>query len=173
MNQQHTPREKQFLSVDFVTALSFEDCSARLRCCDENLKQVVAVAEDGSFSLRRTVGEAGTEVTFWGTLEPRERGTWVWGTIFEDREARLHSQPWIPAFVMIVMLFMAIEATMRGATNEVVAWLAVLAGVVALVVWRWRRRYRHGLQLVEWVYETLYVPLPHDAPQQRESQPEA
>lgn len=173
MSQQQVPREKQFLSVDFVTALSFEDCSARLRCCDEDLQQVVALAEDGSFSLRRTADD-GTEVTFWGTLEPRARGTWVWGTIFEDREAKRHTPPWIPAFVMIVMLFMAIEAAMRGAVNEVAAWLVVLAGVVALAVWRWRRRYRHGLELVEWVYETLYVPPPHDAPQRtREPSPDS
>lgn len=162
--------EKQFLSVDFVTALTYEECADRLGCCDDALNQVVALTEDGSFSLRRTISDSGAEVKFWGTLEQRDRGTWVWGTIFEDREDGVGFQPWIPAFAVIVMLFLALEAMLRGATNEVAAWLIVLVGLAALAIWRWRRRYRHGLKLVEWVYETLYVPPPHAAPQQPESQ---
>lgn len=155
--------EKQFLSVDFVTALSFMECVDRLRCCDDALNQVTSMAGDGSFSLRRTISESGTDVKFWGTLEPRDRGTWVWGTIFENRDEGLRFQPWMPAFVVIVMLFLALDAMIRGALVEVVVWLAVLAGLGLLGIWRWRRRYRHGLRLVEWVYEVLYVPPPHEA----------
>lgn len=164
---------KQFLSVDFVTALSFEECKDLLRCCDEAEHQTLTVSEDGSFSLRRTVDAGRSVVTFWGTLEPVERGTWVWGTIFEDRAPRWYIQSWIPAFAVSVMLFMLIEALLRDAFREVAIWLGILLtlGIATIITWRWR--YRHGLALVEWVYETLYAPPQDDRKRRRSQSPDA
>lgn len=159
----HRP-QKQFLSVDFVTALTMQECVERLSCCDEELNQSVTLADDRSFALRRHFAEENVEVMFWGTMEEHERGTWVWGTIFQDRPKGLRLQPWIPAFVVLVMLFMAGEAAIRGAGREVVAWLGILIALALFALWRWWRRYRHGLVMVEWVYETLYVPTHHRSP---------
>lgn len=155
-------RTKQFLSVDFVTALPLDECTQLLQHCDNDQRQTVTVAEDGSFSLRRTIAKDSSEISFWGTLETVERGTWVWGTIFEERREGIHSYPWIPAFVVIVMLFMALEAFLRDAFQQAAIWLGILVvlGLIALVRWRWR--YRHGLAMVEWVYELLYVRPPHE-----------
>jgi hypothetical protein len=150
-------RTKQFLSVDFVTATPLDECIELLKCCDEDMNQTVTIAEDGSFSLQRTFVDDDTEISFWGTLETVDRGTWVWGTIFEERSEGWHSQDWIPAFIVIVTLFMVLEAILSDAFTQAAIWLGILLtfGLIALLRWRWR--YRHGLMVVEWVYELLYV----------------
>lgn len=152
---------KQFLSVDFVTATPLDECIKLLECCPKDMNQTITIAEDGSFSLQRTFNDD-TEISFWGTLETVERGTWVWGTIFEERLESWHSQTWLMAFVVIVMLFLMMEAILRDAFNQAAIWLGILLalGLIAIVRWRWR--YRHGLVMVEWVYELLYVRPPSE-----------
>lgn len=147
---------QQFLSVDFVTALTVEECEQRLRCCDEVLGQQVTLGEDGSFSVRRSLGERG-DVRFWGTLQATERGTWVWGTIFQKRQGRWHIQPWLASFAVVVLVLMALDALRRGANQVALTWAIVLILLALLGGWRWYRRYRHGLRLVAWIYEVLYV----------------
>ncbi len=151
---------QQFLSIDFVTALALDECVTRLHGCGDEAEGEVVVHEDGSFALHCTFSEDGAVVRFWGTLETHARGTWVWGTIFEDRPEGWHLQPWIPAFVVTGLLFLAFEALTRGVFDRMAQWVGVLFVLGVLAMWRWYRRYRHGLRIVSWVYEMLYVPPP-------------
>ncbi|GIV82254.1 MAG: hypothetical protein KatS3mg051_1608 [Anaerolineae bacterium] len=81
-------RRLKFLSVDFVTALSVEECQEHLRRYAETSGQRVHLQEDGSFALRQSVGGDGPlTVALWGTLEAVPRGTWVWGTVIETARA--------------------------------------------------------------------------------------
>ncbi|MEW6580781.1 MAG: hypothetical protein AB1435_16525, partial [Chloroflexota bacterium] len=84
MSEGERGRRLKFLSVDFVTAMSVEECQECLRRCAAESGQRVSLLDDGSFALRRTVGDGGPQtVAFWGTLEAVARGTWVWGTVVE------------------------------------------------------------------------------------------
>lgn len=155
-------RTKQFLTVDFVTALPLDECLDRLRTGGDQPHQDVTIVEDSSIAIRRIIPKSSSEITFWGTLEPFERGSWVWGTVFEERREGVQTHPWILVFVVIVILFMGLEALLRNAFSQAAIWLAILLvlGLIALVRWYWR--YRHGLAMVEWIYELLYIPPQRD-----------
>lgn len=155
-----TDTQQQFLSIDFVTALSLDECIVRLNDCDHTAQHEVVIDDDGGFALHCTFSENGVEVRFWGTLEAHARGTWVWGTIFEDRAEQWNLQSWIPAFVVAALLFLAFEALMRAAFDRMALWIGALLIIGVWAIWRWYRRYRHGLRIVSWVYELLYVPPP-------------
>jgi len=74
----------RFLSVDFITARTLDDCRDRLLRGERLPGQSLLLQDDNSFSIRRTLeGSEPSEVRFWGTLERVPRGTWVWGTVIQ------------------------------------------------------------------------------------------
>ena len=152
------------LSVDFVTALPLDECHARLLESAEHDDLNLMVGDDGSFALRRVRDDdSGAEVRFWGTLEEVERGTWVWGAILEDvedDEAEDHMTP-LRAFVVVLLLFLGAEALLRDDLRMVAFWGGTLVFLTVVGVLLWRRSYRHALEVVDWIYRTLYVPPLH------------
>jgi hypothetical protein len=153
--------------VDFVTALSVDDCRARLEEAAARDALQLTLADEGSFALRRAVGDSqDAEVRFWGTLETVERGTWVWGAILEDvvdEDAEDHISP-LRAFVVVGLLFLGAEALLRDDLRMMFFWGGTLVFLAVVAVLVWRRTYRHALALVNWIYETIYVPAPRANP---------
>ena len=153
-------QKHHFLSVDFVTARSVADCQDCLIHCSQVASQSLTLNEDGSFAIRRvvTAGERPNEVKFWGTLEPARRGTWVWGTVIEMSSPTRDRQVYILGGVALVLALIAADGWLRGATP--VTWIAggllLVVGVIA--IWLWQGRHYDALQVVNWVYETLYIP---------------
>ncbi len=161
MSEGERGRRLKFLSVDFVTAMSVEECQECLRRCAAESGQRVSLLDDGSFALRRTVGDGGPQtVAFWGTLEAVARGTWVWGTVVETGVRRAGRWVYGMAFVALLLLLAALESGLRGAWGTALLWLAVVAGIGLLAARLWWHRHRHAMQVVNWVYDTLYVPAP-------------
>jgi len=154
-------RQRPRLSVDFVTALSVEECRLRLQESADRDQLQLTLSDDEGFTLRRPFGDdPEAEVRFWGTLEEVERGTWVWGAILEeagDEEAEDHISP-LRAFVVVGLLFLAAEALLRDDLRMMAFWAGALVFLAAAAVILWRRTYRHALELVTWIYEAIYVP---------------
>ena len=161
------------LSVDFVTALSLDECHERLREAADLDSLNLMLREDGGFALRRPPSsDSGRDVRFWGTLEEVERGTWVWGAILEDVEdddGDDHVTP-LRAFVVVLLLFMAAEALLRDDLRMVAFWAGTLVFLTVVAGLVWRRRYRYGLEVVDWIYRTLYLPPPKGQKSGRERQ---
>ena len=155
---------QQLLSLDFVTALTVDECRACLRQPPLVDGQSVLLQDDNGFSIRRLMGDdtKQVEVRFWGTLQPVDRGTWVWGTVVRDTGAQGRVQAYIPVLAVIAALFMIAEFMLRADVGAVVFWAGLLAalGLWTLIVWR--RRNRHALRVMNWVLETLYVPPEHE-----------
>jgi hypothetical protein len=149
-----------FLSVDFVTARTVADCQECLIHCSQVASQSLTLNEDGSFAIKRVViaGERPNEVKFWGTLEPARRGTWVWGTVIEVSSPRRDRQVYSSGIVAVVLAVIAADGLLRGAhlVTTIAGLLLLAVGVIA--VWLWQGRHHDALQVVNWVYETLYIP---------------
>ncbi len=155
------------LSVDFVTALPVEECRERLQEAADRDQLQFTLSDEGGFALRRPFGDDSTsELRFWGTLEPVDRGTWVWGAILEDvddEEVEDHISP-LRAFVVVGLLFLAAEALLRDDLRMMAFWSGALIFLAVVGVLVWRRTYRQALELVTWIYEAIYVPPPRGTP---------
>ena len=158
MSQTDRPRKLKFLSVDFVTALTIDECRECLVHCNPVADYYVSLQDDNSFSVQRVIpGDKPREVRFWGTLQPVERGTWVWGTIIETTEADRRKPTFVLVFAVAILLALVIEALLRNAAQEALIFAGVLLVLGIVVGQLWRRRHRHGLQVANWVYETLFM----------------
>ncbi len=156
-------RRLKFLSVDFVTALSVAECQDYLRRYAETSGQRVHLQEDGSFALRQTVGGDGPlTVALWGTLEAVPRGTWVWGTVIETGARRAGWWVYLLGLLGVMLLVLSLEAALRGAWTMAAATLLVVIALGLLAARLWWRRHRYAMQMVNWVYETLYVAPPRE-----------
>jgi hypothetical protein len=158
------------LSVDFVTALSLEECRACLRQADPVKGQNVSVWEDNSFTVRCCApdGEK-TGTSFWGTLEPREFGTWVWGTSIE-KSGGGSEWPSRGTTVLLLILFALVAGALtRSDPRLLVIAAALLAGALLWRFWTWRRRHSEALRVIGWVWETLYVPIREARPDEAEA----
>jgi hypothetical protein len=161
MSEGERGRRLKFMSVDFVTAMGIEECQECLRHCAAEGGQRLSLLDDGSFALRCTVGDGGPPaIAFWGTLEAVERGTWVWGTVVETGARR--AGRWVYGMTLLALLLAlaALEAGLRGAWETTLLWLAIVVAIGLLAARLWWHRHRHAMQVVHWVYDTLYVPAP-------------
>lgn len=153
-------QSQPILSVDFVTALSLDECRERLQHTDPAQGQHVAVWDDHSFTVRCCHPNRDQAVArFWGTLEPRERGTWVWGTSIEETSAR---PEWPSRRTSALFIALIVLATAALTLRDVRAlWIAALLVAVSALwrIWTWRRRHYDALQVIRWIWETLYVPI--------------
>jgi len=151
---------QQLLSLDFVTALTVEECRVCLRQPPLVDGQSVLLQDDDGFSVRRLMGDENkqVEVRFWGTLQPVDRGTWVWGTVVRDTGAKGRVQTYVPVMAVIAALFLMAEFVLRADSGAIAFWavLLVVLGLWTVIVWR--RRHRYALRVMNWVLETLYVP---------------
>jgi hypothetical protein len=122
------------LSVDFVTARSLDECRALLERADPARGQYVSLWDDHSFTVRccRATSEQAV-ARFWGTLEPRERGTWVWGTSIEDSGK---NPEWSPRLTKVLWITLIVLATAALTLSDLrPLWIAALV----LAVWAlWR-----------------------------------
>jgi hypothetical protein len=151
------------MTVDFMTELSVAECRAWLaHAASQTDRQIVEIWDDDSFTIRCCADQGDPYIArFWGTLEARKGGTWVWGTTLEDAEARRPFN-FRPTLVVVVLMGLAAEAFVRDARNTMMLWLVVLVALGALWVGLWIERHWHALRVVAWVWETLWVPLPKD-----------
>jgi len=155
----------KFLSVDFVTARTIDDCHACLTRCAAETGQQIRLLADNSFSLQSAVSEANpVAIKFWGTLEPVRHGTWVWGTVIETGARRAGKLAYVLWFPAIVCLVVALQALLRGGWGSLFLGLLGAAGVGLVATGLWWRRHRHAMRVVNWVYEVLYVPPERPAP---------
>jgi hypothetical protein len=155
----HEQARRPLMTVDFVTALSVEECRAALAAA-ERANQPVELWDDHSFTVLCCGDEAEAyEARFWGTLEPRDGGAWVWGTTIEDTGGRRRPSVFRPTLVVVVLIVLAAEAFVRGARQATLIWLALLAGLGAVWLILWIERHRRALGVVMWVWETLWVPV--------------
>jgi hypothetical protein len=155
---------QQLLSLDFVTALTVEECRAYLRQPSPIDGQSVLLQDDDGFAIRRVMRDANVqiEVRFWGTLQPVERGTWVWGTVVRDTGEKGRVQTYVPVLAVIAALFLIAEFVLRADAGMIAFWALALAALCCWIVIVWRRRHRHALSVMNWVLETLYVPPEHE-----------
>ena len=159
-----TPDQKRqsqpMLSVDFVTALSLDDCRTLLERGDPTKGQFVSLWDDNSFTVRccRPTSEQAV-ARFWGTLEPRERGTWVWGTSIEESGDNPEWSPRVTKALLITLIILATTALVLHDLRPL--WIAVLIVAIAALwrFWTWRRRHSEALRVIAWIWETLYVPI--------------
>ncbi|MEB2288035.1 MAG: hypothetical protein OZ934_07995 [Anaerolineae bacterium] len=159
MSEGERGRRLKFLSVDFVTAMSLEECQEHLRRSATESGQRVSLLEDGSFALRRTVDDEGSQtIAFWGTLETVARGTWVWGTVVETGARRAGRWVYGMALVTLLLALAALESAVRGAWGTALLLLLIVVGIGLLAARLWWHRHRHAMQVVNWVYDLLYVP---------------
>lgn len=159
MEEHDQSQEQQLLSLDFVTALTVEECRATLRQAVDVDGQSVLLQDDDGFAIRRLMGDDhNVEVRFWGTLQAVDRGTWVWGTVVRDTGAEGRARTFLPVLAAIAGLMLVAELVLRADSSALVFWVLLLAvlGVWTVVVWR--RRHRYALRVMNWVLETLYVP---------------
>jgi hypothetical protein len=152
-------QSQPILSVDFLTALPLDECRARLQQAPAR-GQRVALWDDNSFTVRCCDANSDqASVRFWGTLEARERGTWVWGTSIEAAPEHPEWPSRRTSVIAFVLVVLAVSAwTLNDARCLGVA-AALLIGVGLWRAWTWRRRHYDALQVVRWVWETLYVPV--------------
>jgi Flp pilus assembly protein TadB len=150
-------RRHRFLSVDFVTARTLDECRDCLLRCEHLPGQSLSLQEDNSFSIRRTVGDdEPAEVRFWGTLETVPRGTWVWGTVIQAAEAGRRGTVFV-VFAAAILVALLVDALLRGSLGTMLLWALVLVALGIVVFLAWRRRYRYALQIINWMYDMLYV----------------
>jgi len=153
-------QSQPILSLDFVTALSLEDCHARLKQAAPGAGQHVDVWNDHSFTIRCCAPTSEEAVArFWGTLEPRERGTWVWGTSIEEARPQTEWPSRRTSALLIALIALSMAAyTFHDARLLIVA-LGLIFGAALWRIWTWRRRHGEALAIIRWVWETLYVPI--------------
>jgi hypothetical protein len=164
--------QRALLTVDFVTAFSVEECRQWLEYASDQIDtQRVDLWDDDSFTIRccrdSDPGDPYDdsaarvfEVRFWGTLEPRERGTWVWGTSIENPDVTRRRSGVPPTIVVVILLALTFEAYFRGAQTAMLVWLAGLAGLGVWWIITWWERHRRALRVILWLWETLYVKPP-------------
>ncbi|MBI5958625.1 MAG: hypothetical protein HY866_07820 [Chloroflexi bacterium] len=151
------PKQHKFLSVDFVTALPLEDCRASLLSRPPVDGIQITIQDDNSFAIQHAVSPDQLRmVRFWGTLEVVQRGTWVWGTIIETSAgSRRSTYGW--GLLIAILFIMVVQAGIRDNTQMVLTLVMIILTMLILLAAWWRWRHRHGLALLSWVYETLYV----------------
>lgn len=165
---------RALMTVDFVTAFSVEDCRQWLtHAADQVDTRRVDIWDDNSFTIRccredfdpfDDSGARTFEVRFWGTLEERPNGTWVWGTTIEDAETESNRLGLPPTFVVIILLALALEAYLRQAETMMWFWLASLAALGLWSAISWWNQHRRALDVILWLWETLYVKPPKRKP---------
>ena len=147
----------RFLSVDFITARTLDDCRDRLLRGERLPGQSLLLQDDNSFSIRRTLeGSEPSEVRFWGTLERVPRGTWVWGTVIQVADTGRRGTM-VVVFAVAILFALLFDALLRGTPWKALLWALALAALGVAVFLAWRRRYRAALQIVNWMYDLLYV----------------
>ena len=150
-------RKHRFLSVDFVTARTLEQCRTCLLQGEHLPGQSLALQDDNSFAIRRLVsGDRPAEVKFWGTLETVPRGTWVWGTVIQAAETPRRETMFV-VFAAAILAALLVDALLRGTPMKALLSGLVLAALGIAVFLAWRRRYQHALQIINWMYDLLYV----------------
>jgi hypothetical protein len=158
------------LSVDFVTALSLDDCRTLLERADPAKGQFVSLWTDNSFTVRCCRSNPEEAVArFWGTLEPRERGTWVWGTSIEESG---ESPEWPSRRTKVLWIALIVLATAALTLSDLrPLWIAALIMAVWALwrTWTWRRRHSEALRVIAWIWETLYVPIKETYPDETQA----
>jgi hypothetical protein len=150
-------RKHRFLSVDFVTARTLEECRDCLLHCEHLSGQSLSLQDDNSFSIQRMVGgDEPAEIRFWGTLETVPRGTWVWGTVIQAAETGRRETVGL-VFGAAILVALLVDALLRGTPSKALVWGLLLVALGIAVFLAWRRRYRYALQIINWMYEMLYV----------------
>lgn len=160
-------QSQPILSVDFLTALTLDECRARLLQTDPAKGQHVSVWDDHSFTVHCCASDTSKAVArFWGTLESRERGTWVWGTSIEDAPGRPEWPSRRTTALMIALIVLAAAALTLNNPQLLLIALVLVAASILWRFWTWRRRHFEALQVIRWVWETLYIPV-KEQPQDR------
>jgi hypothetical protein len=158
------------LSVDFVTALSLEECRALLQRADPARGQFVSLWDDHSFTVRccRATPEQAV-ARFWGTLEPREHGTWVWGTSIEESGENPEWPSRRTTTLLIALIVLAAAALTLNDLRPL--WIAALLVAISALwrFWTWRRRHSEALRVIAWLWETLYVPIKESHPDETQT----
>jgi hypothetical protein len=171
MTSDQKRQSQPVLSVDFVTALTLEECRTRLAQADPVKDQHVSVWDDNSFTVRCCAPDgAKTGTSLWGTLEARERGTWVWGTSIE---ASGDSPEWpsrTTTILLLILFVLVAGALTRNDPRLLVIGAVLLAGALLWRFWTWQRRHAEALRVIGWVWETLYVPMKEVYPGEAETQ---
>ncbi len=164
-------QSRPILSLDFVTALSLDECRDRLLQIAPAAGHDVSVWDDHSFTIRccTSNGEAAS-ARFWGTLEARERGTWVWGTSIEEGRDRPEWPSRRTTILLLALIVLAATAFTLGDARLLLVALGLIFASMLLRIWTWRRRHDEALQIIKWVWETLYVPLREIRPNETEAQ---
>jgi hypothetical protein len=170
-NSHDQKRQSQpVLSVDFVTALSLDECRALLERADSARGQFVSLWDDHSFTVRccRTTPEQAV-ARFWGTLEPREHGTWVWGTSIEESGEHPEWPSRRTTALLIALIVLATAALTLSDLRPL--WIAALVVTIAALwrFWTWRRRHSEALRVIAWLWETLYVPIKEAYPDETQA----
>ncbi len=163
-------KAKKPLALDFVTALTVEECSAIL--LQESGRwtahwQHVQLLPEGRFTLERLIippfrftidRGAGYKITFDGTLEPVPEGTHVWGAITRtwrgwDRGWRLRM-----AGIRVLGVVMALIAGWQ--LGLMAASLIVIFNLAVQGLMLRGRRDLHGylFDLLDWITAQLYIP---------------
>jgi hypothetical protein len=168
----HDPKRQSqpMLSVDFVTALSLEECRALLQRADPARGQFVSLWDDHSFTVRCCRPSSEQAVArFWGTLEPREHGTWVWGTSIEESGDKPEWPSRRTTALLIVLIVLAATALTLNDMRPL--WIAALLVAVSAAwrFWTWRRRHSEALRVIAWLWETLYVPIKEAHPDETQA----
>jgi hypothetical protein len=173
--------QRALLTVDFVTAFSVEECRQWLEyAADQIDTQRVDLWDDDSFTIRccrdSDPGDPYDdsaarvfEVRFWGTLEPRERGTWVWGTSIEESG---ENPEWPSRRTKVLLITLIILATAVLVLHDMrPLWIAALIVAISALwrFWTWRRRHSEALRVIAWIWETLYVPIKDTYPDETQA----
>ncbi len=164
-------QSQPILSVDFVTALSMDECRTLLQRADPAKGPLfVSLWDDHSFTVRCCRATSAQAVArFWGTLEPRERGTWVWGTSIEEAGDR---PEWPSRRTTVLMIALIILATAALTLSDLrPLWIAALIIAISVLwrFWTWRRRHSEALRVIAWLWETLYVPIKESPPDETQA----
>jgi hypothetical protein len=162
--------KRDLYSVDFVTALTVDECRDALTQKDlegSDYSQRAHVGESGTFSVERDVkwgfppryGMAFT-IQFRGQLGPTDYGTRVHGAITKETLNRLQIGKWglwvLTAFTLVLALVVAEEPLELFCT----VWL-LFALILCVFLSYWYVAYTRTNVLVDWVRDQLYV-LPPD-----------
>jgi hypothetical protein len=155
-------------TVDFVTALSVQDCRERLareligpvnKGLDNWLapmEQDTQLLDDKTFVIERSFPGALHPIRLVGHLDPREdaAGTWVHGGVTHDAYHQVIVEgliAFLGFFLLSALFFLRLRS--EGALLAVVIFLPVLA----VLMRRWRALNAAAEDAVRWVRRRLYV----------------
>jgi hypothetical protein len=169
MKSKHKAK-RDLYSVDFVTALTVDECRDYLTQKDlegSDYSQQAYVGESGYFSVEREVKWGFPPrygivfaIQFRGRLDPTGYGTRVHGAITKETLNRLQVGKWglwlLTAFILMFALVVAREPLRLFCA----VWL-LFALILGLFLSYWYVAYTRTNALVDWVRDQLYV-LPPD-----------